>query len=375
MATAQKLQTEALVVEKAKDDFKLITVTVDPVLRSDEVLVEMKYSGVCHTDIVFQRGLVPTVKFPAIFGHEGAGVVKAVGSGVKDKSLHPGDFVLLSFNACGKCVECSKGQPARCHGHVEINHTAKRPEDGSTPTAMADDGRKVSSQFFGHSSFCRLSVVKEACIVKCPYPESMAIFAPLGCGFQTGAGTIMNSFKATEKDSVVIFGLGSVGLTAVMAAAYLKVRQVIAVDLVPVKLKLAQELGATHTINGKDTPDTVAEIKRITEGGANYAMDCTGVVKVIENAIECLSPCGSAAIVGVPAAGSRLQLDPLTFLLQNKRLIGTIEGDSVPSKFIPQLMELHKTGNFPIDRLCKIYNVKDFHQALEDIEQGKGLEI
>lgn len=281
---------------------------------------------------MFQRGLVPTVAFPAIFGHEGAGVVKEVGSGVKDKSLRPGDLVLLSFNMCQKCPECLKGHPARCYGHVEVNHTAKRPEDGSTPTAMADDGRKVSSQFFGHSSFCKLSVVKETCIVKCPYPESMAIFAPLGCGFQTGAGTIMNSFKPTKDDSVVIFGLGSVGLTAVMAASYLKVKHIIAVDLVSAKLSLAQELGATNVINGKETPDTVAEIKRITDGGANYAMDCTGVVKVIENTIECLSPCGTAAIVGVPAAGSRLQLDPLTFLLQNKRLIGVIEGDSTPAK-------------------------------------------
>ena len=270
--------------------------------------------------------------FPAIFGHEGAGVVKEIGSRVKDKSLQVGDNVLLSFNMCETCPQCLNGRPALCYSHTKINHTARRMEDESTPASLPDDGRPVASQFFGQSSFAKLSVVKENCIVKCPYPESMAFFAPLGCGFQTGAGTVLNVFRPAQDQSVVIFGLGSVGLTAVMAAAYLKVKHVIAVDLVPSKLSLAQEMGATHIINSREIPDAVAEIKRITGGGANFAVDCTGVVKVIESAIECLCPCGTAAVVGVPPASAKLTLDPLMFLLENKRVMGVIEGDSVPSE-------------------------------------------
>lgn len=272
------------------------------------------------------------VEFPAIFGHEGAGVVKAVGSEVKDKSLREGDNVLLSFNSCEKCPECRKGRPARCYNHAKLNHTARRPEDGSTPASLPDDGRPVASQFFGHSSFAKMSVVKENCIVKCPYPESLGFFAALGCGFQTGAGTVLNAFKPSQDQSVVIFGLGSVGLTSIMAAAYLKVKHIVAVDLVPAKLTLAQGLGATHSINSRDTPDISAEIKKITDGGADFAIDCTGVLKVIESAIESLRPCGTAALVGVPPASVKLQLDPLSFLLESKRLVGVIEGDSVPAE-------------------------------------------
>lgn len=268
--------------------------------------------------------------FPAIFGHEGAGVVKEVGSAVKDKSLRPGDNVLLSFNNCEKCTECLHHRPARCHNHPEVNHTARRPEDGTTPAALLEDGSPVAAQFFGHSSFAKLSVVKENCIVKCPFPELAPCFAALGCGFQTGAGTVLNALKPSSEQSIVIYGMGSVGLTAVMAAVYLKAKHVVAIDLVPSKLSLAKALGATCVINSRDVSDLAAEVKRVTGGGADFAIDCTGVVKVIEGAIESLAPCGTAAVVGVPPAMATLQLDPLTFLLANKRLIGVIEGDSVP---------------------------------------------
>lgn len=268
------------------------------------------------------------VEFPAIFGHEGAGVVRAIGSSVKNKSLEVGDNVLLSFTVCGECKQCQSGHPSYCHAHAQINQGAVR-RDGSTPGKLLGGGG-VRSQYFGQSSFSRMSVVSEKCVVKCPYPESMAIFAPLGCGFQTGAGTILNVLRPQSQQSLVIAGIGGVGLAAVMAAKYLGVQQIIAIDLVDERLQLAQELGATDVINSKGNHDVVQSIKSLTSGGADFAVDCTGVVPVIEMLIECIGPRGVAATVGVPPAGKKIQVDPLTFLLENKTYVGVIEGDSVP---------------------------------------------
>ncbi|CAH0055084.1 unnamed protein product [Clonostachys solani] len=371
MADSTNIRTEALVVHEPGGQFVMKPVILDEV-RSDEVLVEMQYSGICHTDVLFQTGLLPGPAFPAIFGHEGAGVIRALGSGVKDKSLKVGDHVLLSFNVCGTCKQCLADNPACCHVHSPVNAGCVRISDGSTP-ARLEDGTAVSSQCFGQSSFSHLSVVAERCVVKCPYPESLSYFAPLGCGFQTGAGTLLNVLKPDKSKTVVIFGVGSVGIAALMGAAYLGVKQLIAVDVVDEKLALAKEFGATDTVNpqkiGQETVE--ATIKRLTDGGADYAIDCTGRIPVIESLFGCLAPRGTATTVGVPPPNSVVRIEPQTFLLENKSYIGVVEGGSNPQKFIPQLMELHRQGHFPVDRLCKVYPVKDFETALSDMRSGK----
>ena len=305
---------------------------------------------------MLQQGLLPMVEFPAIFGHEGAGVVRAIGSGVKDKSLRVGDDVLLSFNVCGKCPQCMSGHPSYCHDHPRINHSAVRT-DGSTPGSLAD-GRTVRSQYFGHSSFSKMSVVNEKCVVKCPYPDSLAIYAPLGCGFQTGAGTILNVLKPSKDQSVVISGLGSVGLAAVMAAKYLGVKHIIALDIVDEKLEIAKQVGATDLINSRQIPDVVQTIKHITGAGAHFAVDCTGVTQVIELLIETIGPRGIVATVGVPPAGKKVQIDALSFLLENKIYMGVIEGDSVPAEVSTHMVRL------AYYKLIWIYEV---HSSLDGI--------
>ncbi|CAJ0544181.1 Ff.00g034880.m01.CDS01 [Fusarium sp. VM40] len=371
MAVPRNISTKALVVHKPGDKFVMEPITLDEV-RSDEVLVEMKYSGICHTDVLFQTGLLPGVEYPAIFGHEGAGIIRALGSNVKDKSLTIGDHVLLSFNVCGKCKQCLADNPSCCHVHSPVNTGSVRLSDGSTP-ARLQDGTSVRSQCFGQSSFSRMSVVAERCVVKCPYPESLSYYAPLGCGFQTGAGTILNVLKPDKTKTVVIFGVGSVGIAALMAAAYLQVNQLIAVDVNDDKLAMVKELGATHTVNptkcGGDSIE--ATIKQITDGGADFAIDCTGRIPVIESLFGCLAPRGTATTVGVPPPDSVVRIEPQTFLLENKSYIGVVEGGSHPQKFIPQLMELHRQGNFPVEKLCKVYSVKDFDTALSDLREGK----
>lgn len=316
------------------------------------------------------------VDFPAIFGHEGAGFVRGIGSKVKNKSLRVGDAVLLSFNTCGTCKPCTNGHPAFCHTHAAVNHNAVRLSDRSTP-ARTKDGRSVRSQYFGHSSFARHSVVNEKCVVKCDYPDQMDIYAPIGCGFQTGAGTVLNVLKPGKDDSLVIFGLGSVGLTALMAAKYIGVGQIIAVDIVQEKLQMAKELGASDLINSKQQSSIVEAIKKTskTGAGATYAVDCTGVLSVIEHMVACLAPQGTAAIVGVPPPDANISIDPLMFLLDNKKLVGVIEGDSKPGDFIPQLIELHQTGAFPIERLCRTYPVERLADAIQDLHNGNVSEV
>ncbi|QLI68916.1 Aryl-alcohol dehydrogenase [Metarhizium brunneum] len=349
MATPKDIHTEALVVSKPEGDFVMQPIILDEV-RSDEVLVEMKYSGICHTDILFQTAKIPNVEYPAIFGHEGAGVIRALGSHVKDKSLRVGDSVLLSFNSCGKF----------------------RVSDGSTPARFAEGGTPIRSQCFGQSSFSRLSIVTENSVVKCPYPDSLSYYAPLGCGFQTGAGTVLNVLKPDKTNSVVIFGMGSVGIAALMAAAYLQVKQLVAVDIVDEKLALAKEFGATVINPTKIGDEGIgAVVKRLTEGGADYAIDCTGRLAVIESLFTCLGLKGTAVSVGVPPPNSEIRINPQTFLMQNTSYIGVLEGESNPQKFIPQLMELHQQGHFPIEKLCKVYSVKDFDTAIRDLREGK----
>lgn len=325
-----------------------------------------------HTDIVLQQGLLPMVDFPAVFGHEGAGYIRALGSKVSNKDLKIGDAVLLSFTTCGTCKACKTGHPAFCHSHAEVNHRAVRITDGSTP-ARRPNGESVRSQYFGHSSFAKMSVVNEKCVVKCPHPEDMAIYCPIGCGFQTGAGTVLNVLKPSAEDSIVVFGVGCVGLAALMAAKAVGAGQIIAVDIVEEKLALAKELGATHTINSLSVPSVVETIHQISQGGrgANFAIDCTGVLRVIEDMIDAIGPEGTAVVVGVPPAGVKISLDPLTFLLQNKKFIGVIEGDSNPAEFIPDLIQLHREGRFPIDRLCRTYPVQRLKEAIHDMHTGK----
>lgn len=223
-----------------------------------------------------RQGAFPQCEFPAILGHEGAGFVRAIGSAVKDNDIAVGDFVLLSFNTCGTCKQCKRGHPAYCHDGGKLHMGAVRSEDGSSP-ARLKDGRSVRSQFFGHSSFAKMSVVKESCVVKFPYdPAGAAIFVACGCGFQTGAGTVLNVLKPQQDDSIAIFGMGSVGLTALLAAKYCGVRQIIAVDVVDERLEVAKELGATHILNSKTSVEFVLDIQRLTGGGADFCIDCAG---------------------------------------------------------------------------------------------------
>ncbi|CAH0058117.1 unnamed protein product [Clonostachys solani] len=346
------LQTRGLVTEASKAGYKLMPVVLDD-MRPDEVLVEMKYSGICHTDLIGANGAYDYIlEFPAVLGHEGAGVIRAVGSSVKDTNLKVGTSVILSFNHCGSCSNCNSQHPACCVNFEALNLGARRLTDKTT-SARLQDGRRLVSQFFGQSSFLNHSVVSKYSVIPCPYPEDLAVYSALGCGFQTGAGTVLNSLRPTTDDSLVVFGAGTVGVAAIMAAKYLDLRQIIAIDQIEERLTISRELGATHTINTQHTPDFIREIHSITGGGARYVLECTGVSLFMEKMLECVCCGGCAVVVGVPKPDFILKIDPMKLLHENKTI------------------QLHRSGNFPLEKLCTFYEVSNFDECIQDTRDGK----
>lgn len=325
----------ALIVESVGEPFRLETINRKD-LQAREVLVRLKATGICHTDNAVRTGKLAGA-FPLVLGHEGAGVVEEIGSDVS--SVKVGDHVLLSYASCGSCGTCDKGKPYACVEMEKRNFSCARP-DGSCPLQWEE--REVHGCFFGQSSFANPAVVQESSCVAVDPSLPLEILAPLGCGLQTGSGTVFNIVKPVENEtrSLVIFGLGGVGCAAVMAASYLAKQNpgvldvIIAVDLKAERLELARQLGATHTINGQEhQSDLVGEIRRLTGGvGVDAAIDCSGALSVINDMIVALAPCGRAVTVGAPPLTSKMSIEVFPFINACKSYRGSHQGDSVSRK-------------------------------------------
>ncbi|KAL3465586.1 chaperonin 10-like protein [Aspergillus heterothallicus] len=361
----------AYVVHGPKSPFQLETIYLDEI-RDNELLIEITHSGICHTDLVMQQGVLPWLQFPAVLGHEGAGIIRKIGRDVRDKDLKLGDAVLLSFNTCGGCQPCHDDRLAFCRHHAKVNHSAIRVSDGSTAATLSD-GRLLRSQYFGQSSFARHSVVPERSVIKCPVQDAdLSVYAPIGCGYQTGAGTILNIIKPKPSDVLAIFGLGGVGLSCILAARFAGVQRILAVDVAERKLEIARELGATDTLNpGQCGGDIVAALKKATGDSISFAFDCTGVPRVIEQCIESCGPEGTAVGLGVPPAGATAGFNALEMMLQHKRYIGVVAGAANPYQLIPRLIEMHKSGNFPLEKLRTVYPATQLNTAIADLKNGR----
>ncbi|MGT2924491.1 NAD(P)-dependent alcohol dehydrogenase [Streptococcus caviae] len=327
--------------------------------REDEVLVKIVATGVCHTDVLGRDiGMTP---YPVVLGHEGAGIVEKTGEFVT--SVEPGDHVVLSFAYCNHCVNCLKGHPANCVSSGSLNFGG-RFADQTTPLRQGD---QELSTFFGQASFATYSVVKETSVVKVDKDVDLTLLGGLGCGLQTGSGTVLNRLKPEFGTSIVIYGAGAVGLSAIMGAKLTGCANIIAVDIHDNRLALAKELGATHTINSQ-TEDIEERIKEITGGGAEYGLDSTGVPSVVRAALRALIPMGTLAVVGLTP---EMPIDIHAEIMSvSKSLIGVVEGDSVPQLFIPRLVSFYKQGRFPIDKLVKHYDFEDINQAFADSANG-----
>ena len=329
--------------------------------RANEILVRMVAAGICHTDI----SMINTpdrVPLPIVLGHEGAGVVERVGVVVRD--LEPGDHVVLSFGYCGHCSSCVQGSPYHCDHMYRLNFGGSRL-DGTSP--ISQKGETIYGMFFTQSSFATHAIAPAMSAVKVPKDIPLELLAPLGCGVQTGAGTVLNIFQAPIGSSIAVFGSGTVGLSAVMAAKVAGCKEIIAVDLLENRLELACELGATHGIN-PEKENVVDRIRDITGGGVDFAFDNTGNREVIQEAFTCLNKRGQCAIAA--GFGVELKLSGWEILL-GKSIRGVTEGESIPRRFIPQMIELYGQGRFPFDRLLTFYDFKDINKAIEASKSGE----
>lgn len=335
--------------------------------RDLEIRVRLVATGVCHTDISVMRRPFP-VDQPIVLGHEGAGIVEAVGRSVT--KVQVGDRVVLSYNFCGECPSCRQHAPSYCQYFFGTNFLGQR-RDGST--ALSRQGQAVRHNFFGQSSFATHCLCTEHNAVKVPESVSDELFellGPLGCGIQTGAGAVINVLKPQIGSSVVVFGTGAVGMAGLMAAKALGAATIIAVDKVTERLALAQELGATHTVVADGTDDVVARIRDITAGGADCSLDTTAVSAVLRQALDCLAPLGRCGFVGGAPVGATLEVDVRDMMLNGKTLRGIVEGDSNADVFIPSILRLHAQGLFPFDKLMKVYPFESINEAIADSLSG-----
>ena len=347
------MRVKAALVRSGSDRFAFDTVEMeDP--RPGEVLVKIHAVGMCHTDLRVKAQYAG--EDPFVLGHEGAGVVEAVGADVT--SVSEGDHVVLSYPSCGVCEACTTGKPYGCDDHLKYAFGGLRP-DGTSPLKLGD-GDLVKGKFFGQSSFASHSLTGERNLVKVDASLPLEALGPLGCGIQTGAGTVLNVLEPSEDQTFAVFGCGSVGLSAVMAAAVTGCRTIIGVDVHGGRLEMARKLGATHTVNASDD-DPAAAILDVTDGGADFALDTTGHTEAATAAVASLRTFGTCAVV----TGTQLRTGP------GKQVVGVMQGASVPQTFIPRLIGLWQEGRFPFDKLIRYYDFEDIDRAEADSRSGE----
>jgi aryl-alcohol dehydrogenase len=288
-----------------------------------------------------------------VTGHEGAGVVEQVGPGVSGIAV--GDHVVLSFDSCGTCANCMAGVPCYCETFLARNIFGRQLDGGSS--AQDVNGADVATRWFGQSSFAHHAIATARNTVVVDPSLPLELLGPLGCGIQTGAGSILVALDVQPDTAVAVFGAGAVGLAAVMAAKVAGASSIVAVDLHQARLDLATELGATHTMLGGD--DLVARIVEATGGGVHTAFDTTGVPAVMLQAIGATRMNGKVGLVGVQTGD--LVLDAASWI--GKTLVNILEGGVDPQTFIPRMISLWQDGRFPFDRLIETFPLAEINEA------------
>ncbi len=358
------MEITAAVARKPNAEFTIETLNLDGP-RAGEVLVEIKSVGICHTDLAAREGQIP-FQLPAVLGHEGAGTVLEVGEGVT--KVKAGDKVGLTFNYCGQCRNCAKGDMAYCHQFMPLNYAGVRLTDGVSPCSSAEGA--VSSLFFGQSSFASHALATQYNVVKLPDDADLELVGPLGCGVQTGAGSVMNSMGADEGSTLLVLGGGSVGLSAVLGGVVQSCANIIVVEPHVSRRKLALEMGATHALDPADGA-LADQVKAVSELGADFIFDTTGIPAVIESTFTAMAPHASLGLVGVPAdPTASVNVSLFGALVAGVKVYGIIEGDAVPDEFIPRLVQLHAEGRFPFDKMITKFPFSQVNEAIEAQHKG-----
>jgi aryl-alcohol dehydrogenase len=356
------MQVKAAVARANCPEFSVENLSLDSP-RSDEILIRVSGVGICHTDIVMKGGVTPET--PAVFGHEGAGIVEKIGDAVT--KVKPSDRVAISFRSCGTCAQCRAGHPAYCSTMASLNFSGARP-DGST--TLRTDEHRVASNFFGQSSFANYCLAYERNVVKISDEVPLEIAGPLGCGVQTGAGAVMRVLSCDPGSSILVLGGGTVGLSAVLGARVQGCSTIIVVEPHAARRTLASELGATHVIDPAVAIDLSAAVRAIAPEGVNFAVDTSGVPKVQSAAMACLAHRGVLGLVAISPPGTPVPGDLMSLTISGQSVKGIIEGDSDPDVFIPELISLYLEGRFPFDRLLKTYPLREINQAIADQHSG-----
>jgi aryl-alcohol dehydrogenase len=358
------MRTRVALVERPGAEFTFAEVDVDGP-RADEVLVRIVATGLCHTDLSL-RDTLPAEMFPRVFGHEGAGVVEDVGADVT--GIEVGDHVVLSLASCRECARCAAGEIGYCDQTLALNYLGMRL-DGSTTYRRGD--APVYGSFLGQSSLSELAVVHASSCVVVDAALDLTRVAPYGCGFQTGAGAVLNVLQPGADDTVVVYGAGAVGLAAVAAARSTGART-IAVDLAPGRLAEAERLGAVP-VDPSDLDGTtlVDHLKELTGGGATGAVETTAVPAVVTDAVRALGVRGTLVVLGLDLAHPEFSVDAVDLLQSGKVVRASVEGDSDPRTMVPRLLELAAAGRFAVDPLLATYPFDEIDTAIDDVLAGK----
>jgi S-(hydroxymethyl)glutathione dehydrogenase/alcohol dehydrogenase len=322
-----------------------------------EVRVTIRAAGLCHSDLSVIDASIP-YPTPVVLGHEGAGVVDAVGRGVT--AVKEGDAVVLSTLAhCGRCPACEVGRPTECRN---------APNPKETQPFTLGDGRRAY-QFANASAFANQTVIREQSAIAIDPRVPFDRAALIGCGIMTGVGAVLNRARVETGATMAVFGLGGIGLSCVQGGVLAGAAKIVAVDVLPAKLELARRLGATHTVDAS-RDDPVAVIRDLTRGGADYTFEAVGNLAVIRQALEALGAGGALTVVGVPKLGSRFDF-VVHALYQNKAILGCRYGTARPRRDFPMLADLYLGGRLKIDELItRRYALDDFPAALDDLKTG-----
>jgi aryl-alcohol dehydrogenase len=330
--------------------------------RAGEVLVRVVAAGVCHTDALAVHGDLP-FPAPGVLGHEGAGVVEAVGEGVT--SVAPGTKVVIGWPWCGACRNCLDGEPRYC---LQIGPLVTRGGRADGSTALRRGGAVLHSHFFGQSSFATHAIADANALVAVPDDVPVELLGPLACGIGTGAGAVLNALQPPLGSSLVVYGSGAVGLAAVMAAACTGATRIVAVDVHEHRLRLATELGATDSVDASAS-NPVEAVAEICGGPADFALECTGDVDVLRQAADSVGMRGTVALIGGAPADAEFTLDHVT-TLWGKRVVGILGGERRSETLIRSLIDLNRQGRFPYERLITEFPLEQVNEAFAASHSG-----
>lgn len=363
------IKSRAALAVAAGKPLELVTVNVAPP-KEGEVLVRLVATGVCHTDAFTLSGADPEGIFPAILGHEGAGIVEAVGPGVT--SVKVGDHVIPLYTAeCGKCKFCLSGKTNLC-GAVRATQGQGLMPDGTSRFSL--DGKPIF-HYMGTSTFSEYTVLPEISVAVISKEAPLDKVCLLGCGVTTGIGAVLNTAKVEPGATVAIFGLGGIGLSAIIGAKMAGAGRIIGIDLNPDKFEMAKKLGATDCINPKDYSDPIQQvIVDLTDGGVDYSFECIGNVDVMRAALECCHKgWGESVIIGVAGAGQEIRTRPFQ-LVTGRVWRGSAFGGVKGRSQLPGLVERYLKGEIPMDDfVTHTMGLEDINKAFDLMHEGKSI--